>query len=167
MEKDIVLIGKIGTAHGLKGWVKIHSATKPKEQIVKYQPWLIDINGTWQEIRFIEHYINSNDILVHLPNCDDRNTATSYTNKNIALYREQLPALDNEQYYWADLEGLSVINQDGVILGTVSYLFEAGANDVMVVTGKKQHLIPYVKGIFALEVDLKKQTILVNWDNDF
>jgi 16S rRNA processing protein RimM len=52
-------------------------------------------------------------------------------------------------------------------LGTVAYLFETGANDVIVVQGTKEHLIPYVPGHVIKKVDLKNKRIEVDWDPDF
>ena len=66
-----------------------------------------------------------------------------------------------------DLEGLRVLNREGIELGTVSYLFETGANDVMVVKGDREHLIPYVPEQFIVEVDFDKGEVLVDWDADF
>lgn len=64
----------------------------------------------------------------------------------IAVRRSQLSPPQPGEYYWADLEGLQVITLDGVVLGTVTSLFATGANDVMVVQGERQRLLPFVQG---------------------
>src|SRR3990167_5078301 len=97
----------------------------------------------------------------------DRESVALLTGKQIATLRSQLPALSDAAIYWADLEGLEVINQQGVVLGKVDYLFATGSNDVLVVVGKKRHLIPYIKNNIVLKVDLSNRQIIVDWDPDF
>ncbi len=104
---------------------------------------------------------------VKIAGCDDRNQAGLYTNAEIGVYREQLPQLGGDEYYWSDLENLTVINQQGIILGQVSHLVETGANDVIVVKGEKEHLIPYILDQFILNIDLKNGRIEVDWDPEF
>ena len=86
---------------------------------------------------------------------------------DIAVRREQLPKLKPGEYYWSDLEGLRVENLEGIDLGVVSHLFETGANDVLVVKGDRERLIPYTVGLAVKEVDLQAGRILVDWDADF
>jgi 16S rRNA processing protein RimM len=82
-----------------------------------------------------------------------------------------LPAAKPGEFYWLDLIGLQVINQQGVELGVVDHLMETGANDVLVVRDKKQankeQLVPFVIDKFVKSVDLENKTILVDWDADF
>jgi 16S rRNA processing protein RimM len=86
---------------------------------------------------------------------------------DIAVQREQLPALESGEYYWTDLQGLRVVNLEGVELGVVSHLFETGANDVLVVRGERERLIPYTTGEAIQEVDLDHGQITVDWDPEF
>ena len=55
----------------------------------------------------------------------------------------------------------------GVELGRVSHLFETGANDVMVVKGERERLIPFTSGVTVRLVDLQAGLIVVDWDPDF
>jgi 16S rRNA processing protein RimM len=103
---------------------------------------------------------------VQLKDCYTPEEARAFTNVSIGVFRDQLPPLPNNEYYWSDLEGLTVVNLQGIELGTVAYLFETGANDVIVVQGTKEHLIPYVPGPIIKNVDLNKR-IEVDWDPDF
>ena len=80
--------------------------------------------------------------------------------------RERLPETGGGQYYWSDLEGLSVVHRDGTELGKVDYLLETGANDVMVVKGEEERLIPFVMDKVVLDVDLAKGEISVDWEWD-
>lgn len=83
------------------------------------------------------------------------------------MRRDQLPALSAGEYYWTDLQGLRVLTVDGVELGTVDHLFATGANDVLVVKGERQRLIPFVKNQVVREIELEQGLVRVDWDADF
>ncbi len=85
-------------------------------------------------------------VIAKIQGCDDRDQAAALQDSKIAIRRAQLPALEAGEYYWTDLEGLRVETLDGVELGRVSYLFETGANDVVVVKGERERMIPYTLG---------------------
>ena len=75
--------------------------------------------------------------------------------------------MDDDEYYWVDLEGMRVETLDGQALGTVSNLFATGANDVLVVEGERRRLIPFVLDDVVTRVDRDKRTISVDWDPEF
>ncbi|MDQ2993347.1 MAG: ribosome maturation factor RimM, partial [Pseudomonadota bacterium] len=104
------------------------------------------------------------DIIAHIADCDDREEAKRYTNKEISVPAEVLPELEDDEYYWSDLIGLTVIDQHEVTLGVVDSLFATGANDVMIIkAGDEEKLVPYTKEAIV-SVDLEKQIIRVNWE---
>ena len=78
----------------------------------------------------------------------------------------KMKATQAGQYYWSDLEGLRVVHRDGTELGTVSYMLETGANDVMVVQGEQERLVPFVLDKVVLGVDLAEGRIDVDWEWD-
>ena len=162
-----VIIGTFASPHGVRGWIKINSATSPFDAINNYQPWLVETNTGWQPIKLLETKISGKNMIALLADYADRESVALLTGKQIATLRSQLPALSDAAIYWADLEGLEVINQQGVVLGKVDYLFATGSNDVLVVVGKKRHLIPYIKNNIVLKVDLSNRQIIVDWDPDF
>jgi 16S rRNA processing protein RimM len=86
------------------------------------------------------------------------------TGKKIAIRREQRAKLKKNEYYWSDLEGLTVINQHDTVLGKISYLIETGSNDVFVVKGDKEHAIPYLLGDVVISIDLDTRIMRVNWE---
>lgn len=103
-------------------------------------------------------------LIVRLAGCVDRDQAKAYTNDSIALDREQLATLPQNEYYWTDLVGLTVINADGQKLGQIDSLFETGANDVIVIKtpDNREILIPYIKSVVK-SIDLKEKKMLVDW----
>ena len=106
-------------------------------------------------------------LIARLPGLGDRDTARSLIDTEIAVYRDQLPEAANGEYYWSDLVGLSVVTVQGEELGTVERLIETGANDVLVVTGDRERLVPFVVGRYVKSVDLGAGRIEVDWDPDF
>jgi len=81
--------------------------------------------------------------------------------------RSALPAAGEDEYYWSDLEGLRVETLEGVDLGTVDHLIETGANDVLIVRGDRERLIPFLRPSVVREIDLVAARIRVAWDPDF
>ena len=83
------------------------------------------------------------------------------------MFRDQLPELPQGEYYWTDLIGLDVRLEDGRRLGTIDNMLATGANDVMVVRGERERLIPFVPGQYVKEVDLAGGCVTVDWGPDF
>jgi 16S rRNA processing protein RimM len=162
-----VLLGKINGLYGVRGWVKVFSYTKPITNILNYSPWQVYQQGQWRTLLAPEGQVHGKGIIVRIETCHDRQEAAGFLGADIAIYREQLPPLAEDEYYWSDLLGLTVINQENIILGQVDYLLETGANDVLVVKGQCQRLIPLVFNEIVLEVNLAQRWLRVAWDVDF
>lgn len=161
-----VVIGKFGKTFGVRGWIKIHSFATPKEDILKFVPWQIKKNNQFQDIQIESSKIHHQHIVAKLKDVDDIDAAKLYTNLNIFIDRALLPKLKKNEYYWNDLVGLKVINKENVELGTIDHLFATGANDVMVVKGSRERLIPYIKNV-VMNIDLENKVIIVDWDKNF
>ena len=162
-----IVIGRFGRPYGIHGWLVACIESDEKAAIIKYQPWLISTKTGWQNIPIDDVRIHGKKIIVHLQNIDIPEDARTYTGKEIAILRNQLPKLNKGEYYWSDLEGLTIINQDNQKLGTVSYLLRTGSNDVIVTSGDKRRLIPFIFKEVIVNIDLSNQTITVNWDSEF
>lgn len=164
---ELLELGKISGVFGVKGWVKVHSYTDPREEIVEYGSWLIKHKGVWQEVELDAGQRQGKTVIAKLKGVDDRDQAMLYTGAKIAIRPEQLTDLQDGEYYWHDLEGMRVINQQDIELGTVNHMMETGANDVMVVEGERERLIPFTQGHAVIQVDLSSRIIRVDWDADF
>jgi 16S rRNA processing protein RimM len=163
----MILMGRVSGLFGVKGWLKIYSHAAPREGILDYKVWYLMRDGNWQPFRVAAGQRQGKSVVAHLEGYDDRDQATPLLGSDIAIRREQLPALADGEYYWSDLEGLRVVNLQGIALGVVSYLFETGANDVLVVKGERERLIPYTLGMAVKSVDLQDGLLTVDWDPDF
>jgi len=161
-----ITLGKIVGVFGIKGWVKVFSETRPREQIFSYSPWLLEVNGRTVEVELLDGRQQGKGLIASLKGYTDCDAARQLIGADITISEEGLPATGTDEYYWSQLTGLSVVNQQGIELGEVANLFETGANDVMVVKGDKERLIPFTE--FAVhEVDLDNKKIIVDWDADF
>ena len=164
-DPNYVIVGKVGSPYGVHGWLKIHPYTEPHHNILQYFPWyMLSTANQWQRIEVEESRLYKNGVIAKFPHIHTPEEARLLTGKNIAVTRSQLPKLKKNEYYWSDLLGLTVVNIKGEIYGKVIHLIATGANDVLVVKGTKEHAIPYLFGSVILEVDLAKQTILVDWE---
>lgn len=169
-DKDIIILGHLAGAYGVKGWLRVYSETSPIDNILQYSPWYLETHrgsGQWRSVDLISGRRQGKGIVAQIQGCDDRDRAEEMRGIRIGMYAQQLPALASDEYYWRDLIGLKVINQQGVALGRVSSLMETGSNDVLVVDGDRERLIPYLPGRSVIEVDTTLQRILVDWDEDF
>lgn len=164
---NLLLVGKIVSPHGVKGWNKIVSYTEPAANIFKYQPWQLKHRGILQTIRLMNHQAQHGNLLIQIEGCQDRETAQGFCGIGIYIDRQQLPPLEPGTYYQTDLQGLNVYNRQAVLLGKVAQVMPTGSNDVLVVEGKKRHLIPFLIGQSIDAVDLEKGVIQVDWDEDF
>lgn len=161
---EYVIVGKIGSTYGIKGWVKVLSYTESMTDILEYTPWYLEEGQAWKPVRIDDGHEYGKGLIVHITGFDNPETARALAGKVVAVQRAQLPALKKQEYYWTDLEGLTVIDQHGETLGKVIYLIETGSNDVLVVKGKTEFGIPYLLGNTVIRVDLEKKEIHVNWD---
>ena len=161
-----VTLGRISGLYGVKGWVKVYSHTSPLGNILEYPKWYLKIEESWQEYQLERGKPHGKGIIAKLAGIDDRDVAATLINIDIAIPRDQLPELGENEFYWTDLEGIRVITIEGVELGKLDYLFETGANDVMVVKGERQRLLPYIDQVVK-RVDLDAGIMEVDWDPEF
>lgn len=159
----LISVGRVVGLFGVDGWVKVHSYTRPREAILHYSPWQMEIGGTSRSLEVAEGRLQGRGVIARLAGFQNRDAAVALIGADIAVHASQLPAAGEREYYWAELEGLRVVNLVGQDLGRVSHLFETGANDVLVVQGERERLIPFGPGIIQ-RVDLDAGVISVDWD---
>lgn len=164
----LVILGEIAGLYGVRGWVKVHSQTDPRENILTYSPWQLTCRDAQTHTRnVLSGQRHGKGLIAQLAGCDDRDQAAALIGATIAVPRAQLPPPAADEVYWADLEGVQVVTIDGVALGQVVRLFETGANDVLVVKGERERLIPLVWDSVIQQLDLDSGVMRVDWDPDF
>lgn len=162
-----VTLGRVGAPHGVRGWVRVRSAARPPESILEFDTWLLAGSDGWRAYRLLEGHARPNGIVARLEGVDDREAAAALRHAAIAVPRAALPEPAAGEWYWADLVGLAVETVAGTPLGHVDGLLETGANDVLVVRGERERLIPWLPGRVVLRVEPEAGRLVVDWDPDF
>jgi 16S rRNA processing protein RimM len=160
-------MGRIAGPYGVRGWLRVVSYTRQPEQLLRYAPWYLRRGRAWQATGITEARRRARGLLVRLPECENRDEAAKLAGTDIGIYREQLPEVAADEYYWNDLIGLTVLTLDDTVLGSVDHLIETGANDVLVIRGERERLVPFVPGKVVKQVDLENGEIRVDWEADF
>lgn len=174
---NLIDVGRVAGVFGVKGWLKIRSDTQPADNIVRYKPWWLKTRHGVKSFEPDEFTFRKNgELSVHFRGIDDRDLAAELNLATIAVEQDQLPSLNEGDYYWHQLVGITVVSEncgEQTRLGYVKELLETGANDVLVVmpdehsVDQRERLIPYVPDVYVKSVDLSSGRIHVLWDPEF
>jgi 16S rRNA processing protein RimM len=161
------VVGQIAGAFGVRGWVKTISYTAPRGNIFGYSPWILERGGVERRLEPLEGREHGDTVVVRLEGIATREEAETLKGLSVAVARDRLPPLEAGEYYRIDLIGLRVRNLEGTDFGTIADVLETGANDVLLIRGDRERLVPFVQGEFVKSVDLDDALIVVDWDADF
>ncbi|GHE22399.1 ribosome maturation factor RimM [Halomonas urumqiensis] len=171
---DHVVLGKLTSPYGVKGWLKVYSYTSPMDGILDYAEWVLRHEGRLQRCRLLQGRRHGKGLVAQLDGVDGRETAEALAGAEILLPKAELPKLEGDEVYWYQLEGLKVVTTEGLALGRIDHLFETGANDVIVVKGSldeaaddRERLLPYLPGDVITDIDLDAGVMTVDWDPEF
>ncbi|MBK3749344.1 ribosome maturation factor RimM [Stutzerimonas balearica] len=170
--EDLLVIGKIVSVHGVRGDVKVYSFTDPIDNLLDYHSWTLRRGEEVRQVQVTKGRVQGNVLVASLKGVGDRDVARDYVDFEICIPRDLLPALDEGEYYWHQLQGLKVIDALGQLLGVVDHLLETGANDVLVVKpcvgslDDRERLLPYTDQCVQ-QIDLVAGEMRVDWDADF
>ncbi|MGF1684626.1 ribosome maturation factor RimM [Photobacterium makurazakiensis] len=172
--QDRIVVGKLGASYGIKGWLKVFSYTEDAESIFSYQPWFVKVKGELKELKVESWKRHGQGLVAKLEGLDIREDAQVFTNAEVYVPAEQLPALSGDEFYWRELFGMSVVTTEGYDLGKVTDILETGSNDVLVVKanlkdafGQKERLVPFLDEQVIKSIDRTAQRIEVDWDPGF
>jgi 16S rRNA processing protein RimM len=155
-----VELGRVVGAFGIKGWLRVFSYTEPREKILKYRTWFM----AGREWNVVEGHAQAGAVVASLEGLTDRDDAAALEGEVIGVPRTSLPKAKKGEFYWADVLGSEVVSTGGATLGRLQSLASNGAQDVMVVQGERERLIPFVIGPIVVGVDPEAKRILVDWD---
>jgi 16S rRNA processing protein RimM len=186
MPDDLVEIGAIGEAYGIKGWVRIFAHAGPGqgyESLLAAKIWWLEgPRGTpgkpgaqagIRAVRVVQSRLHSGTVVAQLEGITDRDIAQAMRGQRVSISRASFPALTGDEYYWVDLQGLDVLNEKGEALGVVADLIDNGVHSVLRVefassnrkgepaTGER--MIPFVDA-YVKSVDLATRKVVVEWD---
>ncbi|MCA1324620.1 ribosome maturation factor RimM [Herbaspirillum sp. alder98] len=178
---DLVTVGYVTGAYGIQGWVRVKPYSSDADALLSAKTWWLDKPGTpKQDIEVMQSKGHSGDVVARLVGVADRNAAEAMKGHVVHISRRHFPALDDGEFYWVDLIGLSVENLQGVQLGVVSDMMDNGAHPILKVAralpeapadgkpgaNQTEQLIPYVDQ-FVKTVQLQEKKIIVDWDLDY
>lgn len=162
----MVVMGRIRVPHGIKGWVKVQPFTHETEGLLDYPEWWVGRDGEWKPRRVAEMAVHGMTVIARLEGCDDREGAAAFKGSDIAIPRSELPETGENEFYWRDLLGAEVSNLRGEKLGKVASLLDTGANQVLVLEGDRERLIPFISSVI-IEVDVAGKRLVVEWETDY
>ncbi len=167
MPQDLVTIARVGAPHGIKGQLKLQLFLEDPTSMWGFSHFHLQKPGETSFYPFKEFKLDEKggQFYISFNGIQDRDIARQFTHALLAIPKTELAALDEGEFYWSDLEGLVVINQQGKELGVVDHVMETGANDVLVIKGDKHEiLVPYVYPEIVCKIDLTGKKIWVNWE---
>ncbi len=159
-------MGRVSAPHGVKGWIKVQPFTQEIDGLLVYPQWWFGGAGEWRQHRIAESAVHGLLVLARLEGCTDREAAAALKGAEVAIPRHLLPENREGEYYWSDLLGMEVANRRGVHLGRVAKVLETGANNVLVLEGERELLVPFVDSVI-LAVDLAGGRLMVDWELDY
>ncbi len=175
---DAVEVGRIADAWGIKGWFKVIPHSASPEALFSSKRWFLQptergtptFSGT-ALLRVREAKEHSDSVVAQAQEVDDRSSAEALRGSRIFVPRSSFPTADKDEYYWVDLLGLSVVNREGIDLGTVKDLLSTGPQTVLVLEFMAEgqafeRMIPFVSA-FVDDVDLPARRITVDWQPDY
>jgi 16S rRNA processing protein RimM len=164
------VMGRVTAPFGVKGWVKVYALTAQLGNLREYPVWWLGHAGDWRETRVAAAKVHGNTLVAQFAGMEDREAAVALKGLEVAVPREQLPGAAENEFYWADLIGLRVVNLEQHEFGRVARVLQTGANDVLVVAGgngnERETLIPFIASAIR-QVDLAAGVISVDWGRDY
>jgi len=170
---DRITLGRVGRTHGIKGWLRLHSFTDPASNITGYRCFHVE-SAHWQGQLVMDAVREQGtEFIAHFEGYDSPEAARELVGIELQVMASVLPGLDDDEYYWHQLTGLTVVNSKNQLLGKVTGLLATGANDVLVVRGTEdsiddnERLIPFLRATVVKKIDLVDRVIEVEWEADY
>ena len=160
-------VGRLGAAHGVRGWLRVQSYTDPPQRLFEWSSWqLQSANGTTRVAKLLEVRPQGNGWIARLEGVEERDAASRLTGQMILVEHEALPPTEGREHYRDDLVGFEVKNLEGVLLGAVDHYIDTPGNTVMVIQGEREHLVPVTREHLR-SVDKDARSLVVDWPEDF
>lgn len=157
---DKILLGQFGAAHGIRGEVKVHAFTEDPAGLTGYGPLSLD-DGRLIEITQLRP--QGDGLVARVKGINDRNAAETLRNRRLFVDRSALPPLDEEEeFYHADLVGLSAELESGAPIGRVAAVQNFGAGDLLEIQpdGGRSFFLPFTRAVVPV-VDIKAGRLVI------
>jgi 16S rRNA processing protein RimM len=156
-------MGRILGPFGIQGWIKLRTFTESPDGLAGHPEWWLRTKAGWRSAALQELKVRPAAVSAKLAGVDDRNAAELLRGLDVAVTREELGEAAEGEFYWVDLVGLEVVNLQGEKLGRVEELLRTGGSDVLVVSGGRERLIPFIAD-YVKSVDREAGRITVEWE---
>jgi 16S rRNA processing protein RimM len=164
MENDLFPIGKVIKPHGVKGKVKVKYYGEDLNQFSHYLKVLLrDERGNLKTYDVVQAVSQPPLLVLQLKGMERIEDVEPLVGKEILVRRDVLPHLEEDEYYWMDLLGMVVESEGGKKIGTVKEIFPTGANDVVVVEGKRREIFLPATGDVIKNIDCRRKLIKAHW----
>jgi 16S rRNA processing protein RimM len=161
---DRVLVARIGAAHGIRGEVRVKAFTADPADIAAYGPLEAADGRRFEVAGFRQAAGPAQDMLVvRFKGTGDRNAAETLNGLELSIPRDRLPPAGEDEYYHADLLGLSAVTSGGDPIGTVVAVHNFGAGDLLEVAPRRGEtiLVPFTRAVVP-EVDLGAGRVVID-----
>lgn len=160
-DDKFILVGKVVKVHGLQGELKIYPYSEQPENIKAYKHLVLttDKGRLFPPFKVLKCRVQKKFAIVRLDSVVNRDQAEQLIGFGVLLNKDDLPEIDKNSYYWQDLIGKEATTETGVHLGTVKSLFNNGAQDILVIGGQEEYLIPVTRDFL---VDVQTEGIIIN-----
>jgi 16S rRNA processing protein RimM len=167
VEPRLIEVGRLGAAHGVRGWLRVQSFTDPPQRLFEWRRWLLQQDGgATREVKLIESRPQGNGWIAKLDGVEERDAASRLAGQMVLVARDELPPTQEREFYRADLLGFGVTNVEGAVLGVVDHFVDTPGNVVMVIRGAREYLIP-VTAQHLRQIVASDLTLIVDWPEDF
>lgn len=161
--EDLLQVGVITSTHGVRGEVKVFPTTDDAARFKKLKKVILDTGKENIELEIAGVKFFKNMVILKFKEFDNINDVEKYRQKKLYVTRENAVKLKKNEYFIADLIGLTVQTDDGETLGELTDVLQTGANDVYVIqtADGEEILLPAIKECIK-EVDVEGRSMLVH-----
>lgn len=158
MKKEFLEAGKIVTTHGIKGEVKIMPYTDTPELLCEFERLFFGKDKT--ELYIERSRVSKNMVIAKIDGIDTVEAAEKYRNKLLYMHRDDLE-LDENTFFIQDLIGMEVKDADtDFVYGKITDVLQNGANDVYVIQGDREYLVPAIPDV-VISTDIESDLMII------
>ena len=158
MKQELIPVGTIVNAHGIRGEVKLNPVGFDPEFLAEFDRF--NIGG--KETEVCSSRVHKSVLLLTLPGVEDMDAALALKGKTVAIYADDV-ALPEGEYFDVELEGCAVLDDaTGEEIGKLTRVLHYPAHKVYEVKGSREYLIPAVPGVFIVSVDINAGVVRVH-----
>lgn len=169
---DLTQVGYVSGPFGVTGSIRVTPFSSDADGLLNVKTWWLD-KPSLHAVQVRTAKMHGGDVVAQLAGLLGRDAAEALKGAAVSIPRSQFPQLEDNEFYWADLIGLDVVNLQGEALGQVTDMMHNGAQSILRITpvaneGEKapERLIPFVDQ-FVKTVDQTAKTITVDWGLDY